>query len=739
MAYVNSLFIIIFYLWTTNALEPIYNLSSHAIWTNSDQSLPSRIVFTDGSMARFILLRQREVQGSHFGFGFGFYCLDLNFACYLSILFVEMSNGNTLPEPPKVVWSANRDHPVEEEACLRFSGGSLVLTSTEGFEVWSTYTTSPFVYKLSINKQGNLVLINLAGAILWQSFYHVTDTLLDGQFLREGKRLISSSYYKTLSTGLFYVGIYSGSLSAFVEGYKPSRYLHVDSDVPIPGQPRMQSVEFRKGRIIFTYVVGDEIIKSKQITNNSATVQILKLDADGGLRIYGWEAGKGWREVYAFVGMLDECRFPLLCGRYGLCQRGVCTCPIALDGVQYFTPTKSDSQFSNPGCRQIYDPPSPDVLSLTGTPESSGYYSSSYIKVLVHSPPHPSKYSIPFTLVLSAICAFVLALVIVTIVCMLVWQKKKIDDWKNYECDETLKQVSEIPTRFSYRELSTATAKFSKKLGGGGFGTVFEGVLKDGTAVAVKRLDRSGQGTKEFLAEVETMGKLHHIKLVRLIGFCASRRHRMLVYEYMSNGSLDRWIFCENQDTTLCWEMKKRIVADIAKGFMYLHEECTQKIAHLDVKPQNILLDDNFNAKLSDFGMSKLINRDESQVTTGIRGTLGYLAPERQHSRITVKADIYSFGIVLLEIISGRKILDYSQPDSDVHLLSLLRKKASENRLMDMVEYRNGDGEDHIEEAIKMTKLGMWCLNRDYSRRPSTSLVVKMLEGFLPLENEVPL
>lgn len=182
-----------------------------------------------------------------------------------------------------------------------------------------------------------------------------------------------------------------------------------------------------------------------------------------------------------------------------------------------------------------------------------------------------------------------------------------------------------MTTRFSYEELKVATVSFSKKLGEGGLGSVFEGRLTNGTMIAVKRLDGLCHIKKSFLAEVETVGSIHHVNLIRLIGFCAEISHRLLVYEYMSNGSLDKWIFQKNPEIILDWQCRKKIVLDIAKGLTYLHEECTHKILHLVIKPQNVLLDGNFNAKVSDFGLSKLIERDQSQTITTMRGTPGYL------------------------------------------------------------------------------------------------------------------
>lgn len=229
-----------------------------------------------------------------------------------------------------------------------------------------------------------------------------------------------------------------------------------------------------------------------------------------------------------------------------------------------------------------------------------------------------------------------------------------------------------MPRRFTFQQLQEATDQFRDKLGQGGFGSVFLGQI-GGERVAVKRLDQSGQGMREFMAEVQTIGSIHHINLVRLIGFCAEKSQRLLVYEHMPKGSLDRWLYHQQGSPApaLDWWTRYKIITQVAKGLSYLHEECMMRIAHLDVKPQNILLDDNFNAKLSDFGLCKLIDRDKSQVITRMRGTPGYLAPEWLTSQITEKADVYSFGIVVMEMISGRKNLDTSRSEQSIHLITL--------------------------------------------------------------------
>ncbi|PPD66099.1 hypothetical protein GOBAR_DD37024 [Gossypium barbadense] len=246
-------------------------------------------------------------------------------------------------------------------------------------------------------------------------------------------------------------------------------------------------------------------------------------------------------------------------------------------------------------------------------------------------------------------------------------------------------------------------------------------------SVAVKHLVGFGAVNKSFVAEVQAIGSIHHFNLVSLVGFCAEKFNRLLVYKYMANGSLDRWIFNKNQESALRWHIRKKIIIDIAKGLAYLHEGCNQKIIHLDIKPQNILLDENFNARVSDFGLSKLIGREQSRVVTTMRGTPGYMAPEWLSSIITEKADVYSFGIVVLEILCGRRNVDESQQE-DMHLLRLFRRKQEGGRLLDLVDRCSDDMQSNATEVVEVMKVAAWCLQNEYARRPSMSAVVKLFE-----------
>ena len=203
----------------------------------------------------------------------------------------------------------------------------------------------------------------------------------------------------------------------------------------------------------------------------------------------------------------------------------------------------------------------------------------------------------------------------------------------------------------------------------------------------------------------------------------------------MSNGSLDRWIFHKNYEMLLDWQQRKKIIIDIARGLTYLHEDCRLKIVHLDIKPHNILLDENFNAKVFDFGLSKLVDLDQSQVVTTMRGTPGYMAPEWSSSIITEKVDVYSFGVVLLEILCGMRNFDHSQPEEAMNLLDLFKKNIEEDQLLDMVDKYSEDMQLHGVEVVNTMKTAAWCLQKDFTKRPSMSMVVKVLEGVVNVES----
>lgn len=339
---------------------------------------------------------------------------------------------------------------------------------------------------------------------------------------------------------------------------------------------------------------------------------------------------------------------------------------------------------------------------------------------------------------------------------------KKLNDNSGSE-DLELFSIAGLPVRFNYEELVEATTEFSTQIGSGGFGTVYKGVLSDKTVVAVKKITALGaQGKKEFGTEIAIIGNIHHVNLVKLKGFCAHGRERFLVYEYMSRGSLDRTIF--GSGPPLEWQERFDIAVGTARGLAYLHNGCEHKIIHCDVKPENILLSDTMQVKISDFGLSKLLSPEQSGLFTTMRGTRGYLAPEwLTNAAISDKTDVYSYGMVVLELIHGRKNCvqgpthSSENPTSSTdgrssgssgsrdHSRARARTRArafyfplhalemhEEGRYLDLVEPRLA-GRVTRAEAEKLVKVALCCLHEDPSVRPTMANVVGMLEGVLPV------
>lgn len=305
----------------------------------------------------------------------------------------------------------------------------------------------------------------------------------------------------------------------------------------------------------------------------------------------------------------------------------------------------------------------------------------------------------------------------------------------------SLEILSGRPKKFTYAELEVATDNFSKILGKGGYGTVYKGYLPDQTPVAVKRIDRISEGEEKFWAEVTIICTIHHLNLVRTRGFCAQGEHRLLVYEYVPNGSLDTHLF--SATTQLDWKKRYQIALGTSRGIAYLHDECLEWILHCDIKPQNVLLDDNFCPKVSDFGVSKLFNRETALSVSTIRGTRGYLAPEwiKLAQPITAKADVYSFGMVLLEIVSGRPNFQFSKSALDEEegmrwcFPMWAHKLVMEGKLKEVVDSRMvEDPGIRWDEVERVMKTAFWCIQSEPSLRPCMGKVVQMLAGNVSIE-----
>ncbi|ESW05312.1 hypothetical protein PHAVU_011G169600 [Phaseolus vulgaris] len=291
---------------------------------------------------------------------------------------------------------------------------------------------------------------------------------------------------------------------------------------------------------------------------------------------------------------------------------------------------------------------------------------------------------------------------------------------------------------FTFKELKVASDNFSQsnKIGQGGFGSVYKGLLKDGKLAAIKVLsEESTQGVKEFMTEINVISEIEHENLVKLYGCCVEGKHRILVYNFLENNSLAQTILGSGHNNNIFdWKTRSRICIGIARGLSYLHEEVKPHIVHRDIKASNILLDKDLTPKISDFGLAKLIPSYMTHVSTRVAGTIGYLAPEYAlRGHLTRKADIYSFGVLLVEIVSGRCHTNTRLPIGEQFLLETTWKLYQQRELVGLVD-ASLDGYFDAEEACTFLKVGLLCTQDTSKLRPPMSSVVKMLTGEMDID-----
>ncbi|KAL3497739.1 hypothetical protein ACH5RR_040471 [Cinchona calisaya] len=315
------------------------------------------------------------------------------------------------------------------------------------------------------------------------------------------------------------------------------------------------------------------------------------------------------------------------------------------------------------------------------------------------------------------------------------WHRRHLSKYDTIE-EFLQKNNSFMPIRYSYKEIKAMTNNFKDKLGEGGYAVVYKGKLRSGNLVAVKMLKKSKakNNGQEFINEVGTIGRIHHINVVRLVGFCVTTSKRALVYDYMPNGSLDKFIFSSDHPNgePLSWKKAFDIAIGVARGIEYLHQGCNMRILHFDIKPHNILLDENFIPKVSDFGLAKLYPLHNSVVSlTAIRGTLGYMAPElfyKNIGAISYKADIYSFGMLLLEMAGRRRNVNaHAEHSSQIYYPSWIYDKFDQG---EDIEVGNIIEEDKVI-ARKLIMIALWCIQMIPNDRPSMREVLEMFKGDL--------
>ncbi|XP_030501618.2 rust resistance kinase Lr10 isoform X1 [Cannabis sativa] len=311
------------------------------------------------------------------------------------------------------------------------------------------------------------------------------------------------------------------------------------------------------------------------------------------------------------------------------------------------------------------------------------------------------------------------------------WQRRHLSVYNSIE--EFLHTQNNLsPIRYSFREIEKMTQNFNNKLGEGGYGSVFKGKLRSGRFVAVKILSKSKGNGQDFINEISTIGTIHHVNVVRLIGFCVHSSNHALVYDFMSNGSLEKYIFSHEGIASLSCKQIFEISLGVARGIEYLHQGCHMQILHFDIKPHNILLDENFNPKVSDFGLARLCPLDNQNLSlTAARGTLGYIAPElfyKNIGRVSNKADVYSFGMLLMEMVGKRKnIKADAENTSQIYFPSWVHDQLSEGKNIDIETTLTN--EENSKVMKKMIIVALWCIQLKPSDRPTMNKVIELLEG----------
>ncbi|KAF3553019.1 hypothetical protein F2Q69_00010598 [Brassica cretica] len=295
------------------------------------------------------------------------------------------------------------------------------------------------------------------------------------------------------------------------------------------------------------------------------------------------------------------------------------------------------------------------------------------------------------------------------------------------------------PHRFAYKELSKATNGFKHLLGKGGFGQVFKGTLQGSeTKIAVKRVSHgSSQGMREFMAEIATIGRLRHPNLVRLLGYCRYKEELYLVYDFMPNGSLDRYLYAESDQEQLTWDQRFKIIKDVASALAYLHHGWLQVVVHRDIKPANVLIDDKMNASLGDFGLAKLYDQGSEAQTSRVAGTFGYMAPELMRTgRPTTGTDVYAFGVFMLEVSCGRKLFEPRAEPEEVVLADWTINRWENGDIVEAASERII--QDHDKGQLELVlKLGVLCSHQAEEVRPDMATVVKILDGVSELPDNV--
>ncbi|KAL6215454.1 hypothetical protein ACLB2K_014884 [Fragaria x ananassa] len=743
----------------------------------------------------------------------GFHQVGNNSFCF-AIWFTEKSDHY---KNRTIVWMANRDQPVngKHSKLSLLKTGDLILTDAGQSNIWSTSTTSVTPTSLSLQNSGNLVLINSAHVILWQSFDFPTDTLLPSQLLTRNTILVSMRSPSNYSSGFYKLFFDDDNLLRLLfDGLEVSSVYWFEPW--LTGRSAGRSTD-NSSRVAVMDSLGKFTSTDKYNLTASdygaALQRRLTVDCDGNVRLRSRaKPGENW--VVTGQIFQDPCKIHGVCGPNSVCSYEPstgrkCSC---LPGYKMsnhtdwyygcepefdYTCSRNESSFFKLSkleffgydygyftnytfmhceelclrlcnCKGFQYSRIPSLSTYSCYPKTvllNGYRSPSFFGDIYLRVPkiHLSSYGLPqeeYSLSclnkvvelgrtyeksrVSGLVKFLLwfacglggfEIICILLVLGLITRKRRDPNEDKYGKYGYHLAATGFK-RFSYAELKNATKGFSEEIGRGAAGVVYNAVLADHRVAAIKMLNESNQGEGQFLAEANTIGRVNHMNLIEMWGYCSEGKHRLLVYEYMEHGSLAQKLASNELD----WEKRFEIALGTAKGLAYLHEECLEWVLHCDVKPQNILLDSNYQPKVADFGLSKLVNRDDLKNWnfSKIRGTRGYIAPEWVYNLpITSKVDVYSYGVVVLEMVTGKNPL---KPDVDAidgeqrRLIMWVREKLLNGTSASDIEARIGEvidrsfkGEYDVKKIGILLEAALRCVEEDRDARPTMSQVVEML------------
>ncbi|KAI6691932.1 hypothetical protein NL676_019642 [Syzygium grande] len=687
-----------------------------------------------------------------------------------------------------VVWTFKRDSPpFPSNATLQFTtDGRLILQSWLPGQFTDVAVPAESAISASMLDSGNFVLYDSNGGIIWQTFDSPTDSLLPGQNLSAGHQLVSSASESDQSSGVFRIKVqHDGNLVQYpVNSIDAPDYAYWSTETGGIGDNITLHMD-GDGFLYLLNPAGQYVsnVTRKGLPSNNM-MYLARIDADGIFRLYSYDTimKANWSIVWNSTD--DLCSPKGICGLNMYCvtidPKVNCVCLPGFAPVQEGNwMSGCERNFTQESCKRTGENADYTIQPIANTVWEDDSYSVQQLPTIEEcratclpdcncavviynngvckkqglplrfgrrdransntvsiklstatsdaNAPKRIKKQIRIDILVVSVSLIALALIILVSLGVLVYWNRLSGHQMYLEHGVSTGSIEDVgPRLFTYEELKEVTKDFKDEIGKGAFGTVYKGALLNRRkVVAVKRLENiSSDGDIEFQTEVKIIGRTHHRSLVCLLGYCQDGPNRLLVYEYMTNGSLADLLFTPERE--LHWDEKMGIAHDIARGLLYLHEECETQIIHCDIKPHNILIDKKGRAKISDFGLSKMLKPDQTKTMTRIRGTRGYVAPEwHKKQPVTVKADIYSFGIVLLEIICSRRSLDFCRSEDEAVLEEWVYGCFQAGELAKLVDFE----EVETKQLERVVKIGLWCVLEEPSFRPSMRKVLLMLEG----------